>query len=96
MITANGVIRKTELRLKTLTLYCETTIGGKIGTAAFQIENNTENLYRILKMTTHTYWESVVGSLIRVHIIEDNGQYKLCGIGSFFEEDWYDLPKITE
>ena len=47
-------------------------------------------------MTTHTYWESVVGSLIRVHIIEDNGQYKLCGIGSFFEEDWYDLPKITE
>lgn len=97
MITANGVIRKTELRLNVLTLYCETSIGGKIGTAQFQMENNSENLYKILRITTNSCWEGVAGSPIRVHItIEENGQCRLCGIGNFLEEDWYDLSEKTE
>lgn len=96
MITANGVIRKTELTPRVFTLYCETTINGKIGTAPFQMENTPENLYRILRMTSHLYWEDVADSPIRVHIVEDNGQYKLGGVGNFLEEDWYDLPWVTE
>lgn len=96
MITANGVIRKTELTPRALTLYCETTIDGKIDTAPFQMENTPENLYKILRMTARIYWEDVVGSPIRVHIVEDNGQYRFSGIGNFLEEDWYDLPLATE
>ena len=96
MITANGVIRKTELTPRALTLYCETTIDGKIGTAPFQMENTPENLYKILRMTARIYWEDVVGSPIRVHIVEDNGQYRFGDIGNFLEEDWYDLPLATE
>ena len=92
MITANGVIRKTELTPRALTLYCETTIGGKIGTAPFQLENTTENLHKILRMTTHIYWEDVAGSPIRVHILEENGNYRLVGIGHFLNDEWYDMP----
>lgn len=96
MITANGVIRETELTPNTLTIMCETTIGNQIGKAPFQLENNTENLYKILALTTSHCWERVSGSPIRVHIFEENGNYRLGGIGHFLNDEWYDMPWAVE
>ena len=75
---------------------CETTIGNQIGTAPFQLENNTENLYKILAITGSYCWEHVSDSPIRVHIIEDNGNYRLGSIGHFLNDEWYDMPWVVE
>ena len=96
MITANGVIRETKLTPNALTIMCETTIGNQIGTAPFQLENSTENLRKILAITGSLCWEHVSDSPIRVHIIEDNGNYRLGGVGHFLNDEWYDMPWAVE